>query len=293
MENKQLNEIKRMLEKMAEHGKEQLDQYRSKNDSNVKINGDWMFSGAIWKPSHTAMMDLMTNPDHFLYQTVDQYWVLYKRILSSIEDPLVQFSLRTLMEMTYTRIIAFSELEQEQKETVAIKFWLFTLALLIPSDETKNRGRFRVDHYNYLITKLDTLERVTFEKYRDEGFPFKTIQKELHNLLPSVPNLTNDHIQTLTELMGEDSHAKELLDRQYRHLSMVPHGNPVVIRLLGDNNDKNHLLRTAKILQVTSSVVIRYLYHKLRWIVDIDKFEEIQEESQKTLLKYWQNRSNN
>lgn len=264
MDKKNFQNIKSNLISLLSIGNKQISLIRESQTDTVKgglrQGSEYMQINGILLPTYIGIAEIITKPLLFLLQQIESYWVLYKHALVILDQPSVQFLMRSLIDIAYSWIILYSSKSISEQKQIAIKFWLCSSGLIINASSKNKSDILRCVNYHALVDMLDNKSKQEFFiKLANQGYPQIPFFKELNRILPSVmdPAVCTKVEENLDKLWEGRAPKGGILDIQSRYMSMMIHVNPIMIKLLESEGESlNYLLRCAKIMYFTSCSII-------------------------------------
>jgi len=264
--------IQLLLSEIHLLGRSQLELYKQKTNRSLFsctfLGHDYLCVNDIFMPTPKAQAKLISDPMNFLVLLIEKFWNLFGEIVNSMHLPIVQFALRTQLELTEKIIYYISRNRIEQKD-IAIQYWLLNIGMF----HYKYRQKW-LKIYNELIKELsDNQIRVIYTKLKEENFPVSKISKELLAKLFVSPR-AEKIFEEVKDFLGKDT-SRETLQYLYSFLSNLIHGNLFLLESITKGRDYEHLFRCGAILSWASKKTIELLQKHVNMKVDMVEKEKL------------------
>ena len=247
--NELIEKVQAILKKMSKEAAQQSTKHRSIHDKPtghairggekfIEINGRFV-------PEALGMAQLNTDPNYFMFFLLDTYWRLNALVEENIKDPLIQFSMRPLLEFCYGKILYFHLQNSLKQKNLALKYWLCIGAL---RRVTSNEGMEKEMYYHLLEMLPNGSEKNRFINLEKKGFPLGEVSNEIQRIFPSV---------RIKEM-------KEQLEMIYLWLSQFTHGNMFLMRVMNDDaTTKRHVFKCSLILFLTGYHLLSFTHKEI------------------------------
>ena len=249
---------------ISDEGKKQFESLKELVNKPIKRNGTHIKLGSSFLPNNIAMAKILADPDMFLAELIESFWKLYGITIKNLSNPIVQYSMRSLLELCYSTIY-FYNLKTPAKQERAIKYWLCNTGFQLTGDENQ-KNKTTLIMYDALLEELQNKEEKTwFDRIRKKSFPFDDLTKTMTRLFPT---LTNNSIITvigpwLTQLWGT-KFSDQYLPNIYRWLSQYSHPNTLFIRnLIKEEKDMSHIFRCSLIFFLTGFHLLSFINNNI------------------------------
>ncbi|MGR3295204.1 MAG: hypothetical protein ACUZ8A_03065 [Candidatus Bathyanammoxibius sp.] len=185
-----IKEVQDLLKEISDKAEQQLTSYKKQHPSSVTsttMSGvEYIMPGKVFTPHEVGIARILPEPDGFLCLLVETFWKLYRLSSESIENPVVQFSMRPLLELCYGQIMHFNFQGYVKQKDIATQYWLCNIGLLIRNQQNQESAE-RLKTYDGLITELSEEScKIKFIQIRDTGFPITKLSSRLYKLFPSL-----------------------------------------------------------------------------------------------------------
>lgn len=245
MKEETIQEIETILNNIFEKAQKQLKIF--KQEKNLPVGND--------------LATTLVEPDLFLYSALNIFWNFYHLILLDIRNPLIQFSMRPLLEFCYSQIIYFASVNKDKRRDLAIKTWLCNFALTM--QDTSEKDNLYCNLTKELKKKDD---RIYFERIQNQNFPQKEIsdilKRRIH--LPMRDPEVLKQIETYLPEFGNKKFTKENLSLDYQWLCQYQHANRFLLNNLEEEqNTKNHVTRCTILLFLTGYSLLDFVNKKI------------------------------
>ncbi len=253
-----IDDTKSSLSNILACGLQQISSYEEQHPKNV-VRGTHF--GTIYQSSEyglftptnraTITVDALVDPDAFLFQLLSSFWNFFRLLHNQIDDVLVQFAMRGLLECSY-RIFWYSRLSEGEKVKLATKYWICFVGRML----CRNKDQKRQKEYENLISRLDLKEQIKFPKVFDSvaRIYFHRINYKLYR---SVTD------QNLKKLITQQRHklwrgfSGEDIEEFFRTLSGYVHADTLyTVNIESEQKNKKFVWRCAAIMFVASCQVI-------------------------------------
>ena len=264
--NELIGKVKTILGRMSAEAELQSKKLRSLHDKStrqgtkggqrvIEVNGAFV-------PEALAMAQFNADPNYFVFFLLDTYWKLNSLVAENIEDPLIQFSMRPLLEFCYGKILYFHLQNSLKQKSLAIKYWLCMGGL---RRITKEDGKEKEMYYHLLGMLPNGSEKNRFINLEKKGFPLGEVSNELQRIFPSVRiKEMKEQLEThLVEVWG-NTFDKDYLEMVYLWLSQFMHGNIFLMRVMSDDaTTKRHVFKCSLILFLTGYHLLNFTYKEI------------------------------
>jgi hypothetical protein len=256
-----IRKTKELLLELCKQGKEQLEKFKKEHpkktiSEDIRDDGKMICVDGILLPKNVATAKTLIDSDNFFQMINNGYWSLFEEVVKSIENPIVLFSMRSLMEIAFSQIVYFVGQSPGAKKEIASQYWLIIEAM------TKETIDPSIDVYDDLIKFLsEDKNKERFLEIKSEGFKLREVSREMHRLFPSIRDerlfeLIKPHWKSL---VGEDL-SQETFENTFLWMCQYVHGNIIITNeMLKDVETKDHLPRSAFFLGIISLTLLSFL----------------------------------
>ncbi len=258
MNKKDIQKIKSNLRDLLQIGRDQLDDFKDRNEQAVRLSAHSIEFGGTSFPRPLGMATILTDPENFLYQAVDAYWSLYEATLDVLEMSAARFMMRPLMDMCYLKVLYFHTLGKAKQKEIALKHWLCLDGL-----QLKNplQQKLNTERYTAALSLLDSRDdKKLFEGLAQKGYPKESFHKISHGLLPSLTDARTRKVveDLLKKIWGKNTYSAETLGLLFRSTSILLHAHPTAMKILeSDKKNSGCVLHAAQPMLFTGITVIR------------------------------------
>lgn len=264
-----IKEVHDLLKEISDKAEQQLTSCKKQHhqtDTSTTMSGvEYIMHGKIFTPHKIDIARTFIEANRFLCSLVEVFWKLYRLSSESIENPVVQFSMRPLLELCYGQIMYFSLQEPTKRKDIATQYWLCNIGLLIRNKQNQENAE-RLKTYDSLITELsEERSKNQFIQIRDTGFPIAALSRKLYKLFPSLSDgqLKEKLKPFLINIYGE-KYSEEYVEIFYREFSQYVHANALpIINMWYERKTKGHILRCALLQFLIGCQILRFTNEKM------------------------------
>lgn len=260
--------VQSLLKKMNDEAYLQRAKYREIHESVtrrvVRSDGVFIEINGVLLPEALAMAKISTDPNYFIFFLLETYWGLSALVGENIKDPLIQFSMRALVELCYGKILFFYLQKPEKQINIVIKYWLCMEGLQMASRKNNNTG---MGMYQHLLDMLPTnsSNKNRFIKIKNNKFSLVEISSELQTIFPSVriKEMKDQLEDYLVEIWGA-TYDRNYLEMIYIWLSQYAHGNILLVRNMNNENvTRRHVFKCSLILFLTGYHLLNFTHKEI------------------------------
>lgn len=264
-----IDRVQLLSKKMATEASRQSEKYQRRHSNTYRGARDssgnkYLEFDGQFLPESLAMAKFTADHNYFLFFLIDTFWRLHVLISSSLRDPLVQFSMRPLVELCYGKIMYFALQEDVKQRDLTVKYFLCTNGMLL-GNKIRN-GKRTAEIYNHLIDELRReSDKNRFRNIRQNKYPLEDLAGELQRIFPSVriEHVAKEFEPYLKGIWGP-SFSKEYVGILYSWMSQFMHGNMLLLRHMStEEKDKSHAFKCTLILFLTGYHLLDFTHRKV------------------------------
>jgi len=272
-------------EKMAAESDSQRDEYQRRHSTTYRgakdsLGNKYLEVDGQFLPESLAMAKFTADHNYFLFFLIDTFWRLHRLVTVSLKDPLIQFSMRPLVELCYGKIMYFALREDTKQRDITVKYFLCTNGMLLKNEARDDKRSTEI--YNHLIDELRREgDKNRFKKIRQKKYPLEDLADELRKIFPSVriEHVASEFEPYLKGIWG-DSFSKGYVGMLYSWMSQFMHGNMLLLRnMSAEKEDMSHSFKCTLILFLTGFHLLDFTHRKvLRNEIENPVLTEIKDE---------------
>src|SRR3989344_5175913 len=280
-----IERVQKISEKMASEADSQRDEYQRRHSTTYRGARDssgnkYMEVDGQFLPESLAMAKFTADQNYFLFFLIDTFWRLHRLVTASLRDPLIQFSMRPLVELCYCKIMYFALQEDAKQRDITVKYFLCTNGMLLKNEARDDKRTAEI--YNHLIDELRREnDKNRFRKIRQKKYPIEELSDELQKIFPSVriEHIASEFEPYLKGIWG-DSFSKGYIGMLYSWMSQFMHGNMLLLRNMStEKEDMSHSFKCTLILFLTGFHLLDFTHRKvLRNEIENPVLTEIKDE---------------
>ncbi|MDD5551824.1 MAG: hypothetical protein PHI88_01540 [Candidatus Pacebacteria bacterium] len=280
-----------VLKDLISYGQGQVAKLEAENSVKVKFpeiyaGKKYILVNGIMQPFEEVAVKEIIKPKNFISIFLSSFWNFYNMISDRLEDPLIQFGMRTLLEICYSKIIFFGLLPEEKQQEKAIQYWMCYSGILA----TDKKNKIFLDLYKKLINHVKPSEKKFYENQQKNNFEKKeAFFKKIERTFPGVTSeylfkQIEPHLKTI---IGTNLSA-DTLQNMHTWLSQYLHGNIFLLNnVVKAEKDKNHLYKVSVILFLTGYRLSNFCNEKFfsKDKEEQEKLEKVNEKIKVTVPK--------
>lgn len=254
------NKIEEGIQNLEEVAQKQQKYWKERYSSKLIPCKGYLNYKGLYLPKSFVIPRFATSWHSFAFLLTETFWKVFNETRIVIDDPAGQFSLRTLLDLCYTKVLYFfNQKSAHRKEQIAIRYWLCNIGLW--------GGNNKEEEYESLLLLLSRKDdKKRFTRLKHKGFPQEDFLDELQRIWPGLNNkkIWQQIIKDVEPLYPhrKKEETRALCNNLWRMLSLLEHGDPITVKGLLEDS-KSHLFRSYTILFLTGMQLVKTINKRI------------------------------